>query len=314
MKHLLAVAILGAFTPWTRAADVDVVLRHEKEPPVVLRLRVPAMPAGAEVRVRTLPAAQPGSAALTRALFGALDRDGDGKLTQAELRAAEKLLSTHDTDEDGCLTPLELVPGLLTVPGTNRRPRFDVELRDRKLGAEPEPLLVELKQGGPGVIRAVGALTLDLAAAQAPPDEGLPRGRKETKRPVYTLWVVPQARGWFERLDANGDGQLSLAELRAAWERLADADARKRGYLTLPDPSAMHYTLTLQPGDVARHGVRLRRPEAPVSRGPAWFVAMDRNGDGYVSRDEFLGPEKEFLKLDRDGDGLISPEEAGARK
>jgi hypothetical protein len=37
---------------------------------------------------------------------------------------------------------------------------------------------------------------------------------------------------------------------------------------------------------------------------------MDRNGDGYVSRREFLGPEELFHKLDADGDGLISAEEA----
>jgi hypothetical protein len=37
---------------------------------------------------------------------------------------------------------------------------------------------------------------------------------------------------------------------------------------------------------------------------------MDRNGDGFVSRAEFLGSAKEFARLDRNGDGLISPEEA----
>jgi hypothetical protein len=38
---------------------------------------------------------------------------------------------------------------------------------------------------------------------------------------------------------------------------------------------------------------------------------MDRNGDGDVSRREFLGPPDAFLKLDRDGDGVISRDEAG---
>ena len=37
---------------------------------------------------------------------------------------------------------------------------------------------------------------------------------------------------------------------------------------------------------------------------------MDRNGDGDVSRREFLGTPEEFKKLDLDGDGLISREEA----
>jgi Ca2+-binding EF-hand superfamily protein len=124
--------------------------------------------------------------------------------------------------------------------------------------------------------------------------------------------VVPQPRCWFSWLDADHDGQLSLAELRGAWARLADAGAEKRGYLTLPDTKAMHYSLTLMPGDVGSHGVRLRRPEKRAGRGPAWFVAMDRNGDGFVSRAEWLGSAKDFDRLDRDGDGLISPAEAEA--
>ena len=45
-------------------------------------------------------------------------------------------------------------------------------------------------------------------------------------------------------------------------------------------------------------------------RAPVWFRKMDRNGDGDVSRAEFLGTEEEFRKLDEDGDGLISAEEA----
>ena len=48
----------------------------------------------------------------------------------------------------------------------------------------------------------------------------------------------------------------------------------------------------------------------PTAKGPAWFRAMDRNGDGFVSPAEFLGPPELFRQLDLNGDGLISTEEA----
>ena len=39
---------------------------------------------------------------------------------------------------------------------------------------------------------------------------------------------------------------------------------------------------------------------------------MDRNGDGDVSRREFLGTDAQFREIDTDGDGLISLQEAEA--
>jgi Ca2+-binding EF-hand superfamily protein len=126
-----------------------------------------------------------------------------------------------------------------------------------------------------------------------------------------TLTVSDQSPGLFELLDENGDGRLSLRELHTAGERL-------RGLI--PNPTAgglqrkdLPRRLELQ---MARGGStpRLASPgpgAGPVApRGPAWFRHMDRNGDGYVSRREFLGSLNDFKKMDLDGDGLISPEEA----
>ena len=38
---------------------------------------------------------------------------------------------------------------------------------------------------------------------------------------------------------------------------------------------------------------------------PAWFTGMDYNGDGDISRREFLGTQSQFEELDQDGDGFL---------
>ena len=44
----------------------------------------------------------------------------------------------------------------------------------------------------------------------------------------------------------------------------------------------------------------------------SWFRAADRNGDGFLSPQEFLGPQDVFRRLDADGDGRIGVAEAEA--
>ena len=55
-----------------------------------------------------------------------------------------------------------------------------------------------------------------------------------------------------------------------------------------------------------------RGPRVPEGRGPVWFRKMDRNGDGDISRAEWLGTAEEFERIDTDKDGLISLAEAEA--
>jgi Ca2+-binding EF-hand superfamily protein len=121
-------------------------------------------------------------------------------------------------------------------------------------------------------------------------------------------------RNLFDLFDRNQDGILDLAELNGA-AAFGDAGRRPVGRPDVP----RQVRLSVARGPVGpRFGpVPVPAAAAPpaaaptaAARGPRWFRAMDRNGDGFVSPAEFVGPPDLFRKLDADGDGRISPEEA----
>ncbi len=132
---------------------------------------------------------------------------------------------------------------------------------------------------------------------------------------VVTL--TERGRNLFYHLDRDADGRLDLQELNSTFAQvsaLGGADGWTRSQVP-------HYVqIALQRGFAsdAFGPVPLATPaslsKAPVAarsaKGPAWFQAMDKNGDGFVSPREFLGPAELFRQLDRNGDGLISVEEA----
>jgi Ca2+-binding EF-hand superfamily protein len=138
-----------------------------------------------------------------------------------------------------------------------------------------------------------------------------------------TLSVGENGRGLFELLDTNRDGKLGIRELRTAWERLKVYDQDGDGCLSRNElPRQFQVSVSQgaanpfgRAGVVLLNGGRGRfvdRPAATTKAGPLWFRMMDRNGDGDVSRREWLGTRAEFDRIDTDGDGLISLEEASA--
>jgi Ca2+-binding EF-hand superfamily protein len=123
------------------------------------------------------------------------------------------------------------------------------------------------------------------------------------------LRITDRGRRLFEMLDADHDRRLGPRELRTAWERLAPWDRDGDGCLTVRElPHQYQLTVSQAPFRMAGAGDLA----APLDRrrGPLWFRKMDRNGDGDVSRREFLGSAEDFKRIDADGDGLIDPDEA----
>ena len=89
-------------------------------------------------------------------------------------------------------------------------------------------------------------------------------------------------------------------------------DANKNGQV---DTNELPYSMVAaflrgeQPGEQSFY-----RPQSarllPASDAPSWFSHADFNGDGDVSRREFLGSGEQFSRLDSNGDGFVSAGEA----
>jgi Ca2+-binding EF-hand superfamily protein len=114
--------------------------------------------------------------------------------------------------------------------------------------------------------------------------------------------VADYGRSLWHLMDSNHDGRLGLRELRDAWKRLDQRNDSGR----LP----RQFEITLGYGPDPARQQSARRPPRLPPRGPLWFRKMGHNGDGDVSRKEFLGNDEQFRAIDADGDGLISAEEA----
>jgi Ca2+-binding EF-hand superfamily protein len=129
------------------------------------------------------------------------------------------------------------------------------------------------------------------------------------------LTVVDRGASLFEFVDADHDGRLSPRELRSAWQRLSTWDREKTGRMArrqVPRQFQLVLSYGQSRADLPVFGRGFA--DVPLVRdttlGPLWFRKMDRNGDGDVSRIEFLGSLEQFRRIDGDGDGLIDIHEA----
>lgn len=120
--------------------------------------------------------------------------------------------------------------------------------------------------------------------------------------------------GYFQMLDGNGDGRISIRELRKSEESLVKIGDESQ--VINPSRMTKSFRIELQRGGMGLFG-RVDRPEAEsptamlqAPTGPMWFQRMDRNGDSDLVWDEFLGPREVFHRMDRDADGLIDINEA----
>jgi Ca2+-binding EF-hand superfamily protein len=101
--------------------------------------------------------------------------------------------------------------------------------------------------------------------------------------------------GRMSQLDANKDGKVTLAELKASKQSwLREVDANKDGVAT---------RLELEARFAAGHAERMQK----------LFESRDTNKDGRLTREESHMPERWFSRSDANSDGILTREELSQR-
>lgn len=143
------------------------------------------------------------------------------------------------------------------------------------------------------ILTSVLALTLALGAvaAQAHDRDGDRKGRDGERGALM-----------FQELDANGDGQLTLAEIESSGAaRFAAADTDGDGLLSADE-------LRAQADARADERAGARRAE----RSARMIERQDANDDGLLSPEEMMGrrdPARMFERVDANSDGVVTAEE-----
>jgi hypothetical protein len=128
------------------------------------------------------------------------------------------------------------------------------------------------------------------------------------------LMVHDESDAVFEELDQNADGRLGEREIAVASTQLLARDGNGDGQLAAGE---LRYSMVvaLLRGEAEQEQsfyVPTFATPANAAQAPSWFAKADFNGDGDISRREFLGSFERFDAVDDNRDGYINRDEAAA--
>jgi hypothetical protein len=117
----------------------------------------------------------------------------------------------------------------------------------------------------------------------------------------------------FEALDLNADGGLGEREIATSPARMLTRDKNGDGQLSsdeLPSAMIVGFLRSERPDEQSYYVPDVATPQSKDDARPGWLKQADFNGDGDVSRREFLGSLDQFSRLDANHDGFVSADEA----
>lgn len=254
------------------------------------KIRLALLAALSTLSVAALAQSADGSSKFFGHMLQKWDANGDGKISLDEyLAAATARFEQIDTQNKGSVNAAQI------ANSPNAAKRMDRRARG---------LVKHLDTGGNGYVTRdefVAAAKTRFAKLdrngddKLTPDELGPMHRGKEPAAKHAEFAGRR----FERLDTNHDGVVTLDEYTAAAiVRFKALDSAGNGRVTADEiansPSAHERA--------ERVSVRI------VKR-------LDTNGDGAVSREEFLAAARQrFARIDRNGDGFITADEIGQRR
>ena len=130
--------------------------------------------------------------------------------------------------------------------------------------------------------------------------------------------ITDEKKELLSLVDVDNDGKLSLRELSETKQRLLKLDANKNGQLDSDELLGLLRIAFSRGSNLHTRPLFKQSFSVPVKRQTGasmeWFTKMDANGDGDISKREFLGTPELFEAFDNDHDGLLSRAEVGHGK
>jgi len=224
-----------------------------------------------------------------------MDTNGDGRISEQEFLAASAArFKTIDSANSGRVDAQQMLNSPAAVERVQKRAQSMVRRLDKAGNGyitQDEVIAAAQKHFARMDKNADGKLT---------PDEFTPRhGGRVSADAARNERRAASIQKHFAHLDANHDGAVTRDEfVAAATARFQQIDVQGTGKVT-----------AAQIAGSPKAQERAARVVAHIVQ------RLDTNGDGAVSRDEYLAAaKKRFSRLDKNGDGFIDADELPAHR